>query len=108
MPTRPIARLWLGISRTELCERWQAAMLERIEANARCDGKHRPEPGPAFVHHIGTDPLIAWAFNPGPGRTRAPGSLRRLETAARTWTTWLESHSCRELDDERAPDRRAR
>jgi hypothetical protein len=111
MPTRPITRLWLGISRGELCQRWKAAMLERIETQAKCDGsqpKDRPELGPAFVEHIGTDALIAWAFSPGLGRTPAPGSIRRLVAAARTWTTWLESHSCQDLDDERAPDPRTR
>lgn len=41
--------------------------------------------------HITNDPLIAWAFEPGQGRERAPDGLERLKEAVAVWVRWLDT-----------------
>ncbi len=40
-----------------------------------------------FVHHVSDDPLIRWAWQPGPGRTPAPGTHAQLVEAMKLWTS---------------------
>jgi len=38
-----------------------------------------------FVHHVSDDPLVIWAWQPGPGRTAAPGTHPDLVAAMKLW-----------------------
>ncbi|MNP45440.1 hypothetical protein D3C76_1393620 [compost metagenome] len=38
-----------------------------------------------FVHHVRDDPLIRWAWEPGPGRTPAPGAHKDFVKAMQLW-----------------------
>ena len=38
-----------------------------------------------FAHHAEADPLIHWAFAPGPGRKPAPGTKEMFISAMKTW-----------------------
>jgi len=38
-----------------------------------------------FVHHVSDDPLVIWAWQPGPGRTAAPGTHQDLVAAMKLW-----------------------
>lgn len=101
MPTRRITRLRPDIPKRELCENWQAAIRESIEHEERC-GRPRPTMAEFFLHHIGRDGLIAWAFRPGLGRSAAPGSLRDLIGAAEKWAPILSNPTwCRTMKEGR-------
>lgn len=39
----------------------------------------------ALVHHVASDPLVAWGWAPGPGRTPPPISQAELVDALTTW-----------------------
>jgi len=39
----------------------------------------------AIVKHVATDSLVQWAWNPGPGRTPAPGSNEVLRALLQAW-----------------------
>jgi cytochrome c553 len=98
MPTHEDNRLWPDRGRVELCDQWQKAIRELI---AR-EKKEPPQPfEERVIEHFRDDPLIAWAFDPGPGRTRAPGSPAQLVSMAVTWARWLtvNSGSCQQLDN---------
>jgi hypothetical protein len=59
---------WAGLTAAELCMR-----LKSIDA--------------AFPHIFGSeiDPLVAWAWRPGPGRESAPGTLDQFVKVLRWW-----------------------
>ena len=38
-----------------------------------------------FVHHVTTDPLVLWAWNPGEGRTTPPLSHEEFAAAVKEW-----------------------
>lgn len=38
-----------------------------------------------FEHHVKDDPLVRWAWEPGPGRTSAPGSHKEFVQAMTLW-----------------------
>ncbi len=40
-----------------------------------------------FDHHVNDDPLVRWAWEPGPGRTPAPGTHADLVKAMQLWTS---------------------
>ena len=103
MPTRDITRLQRGMSKQALCRNWHAAIQERVKQAEQCPGK-KLSASELFTAHIAEDGLIAWAFDPGPGRTPAPGSLERLKAAARIWAPMLESDTwCHTLEKDRRP-----
>jgi len=39
-----------------------------------------------ILHHVVTDSLVKWAWNPGPGRSAAPGSNADFGALLRAWT----------------------
>ncbi|MEM6993135.1 MAG: hypothetical protein AAF721_21660, partial [Myxococcota bacterium] len=41
----------------------------------------------AIIEHIGHDPLVAWAWDPGHGREAAPGSKQELVGLLRRWAS---------------------
>jgi hypothetical protein len=38
-----------------------------------------------FVHHVATDPLVLWAWNPGEGRTTPPLTHEEFTAAVKAW-----------------------
>jgi hypothetical protein len=38
-----------------------------------------------FLHHVTTDPLVLWAWNPGEGRTTPPLSHEEFAAVVKTW-----------------------
>jgi hypothetical protein len=38
-----------------------------------------------LVHHIGDDKLVGWGWNPGIGRTPAPGTQEQAKALVQTW-----------------------
>jgi len=40
-----------------------------------------------LVHHVSDDPLVRWAWQPGPGRSPAPGTHAQLVEAMKLWTS---------------------
>ncbi len=92
MPIRSLPRLSPDVSAEALCRTWYRAFEERNATRSAC-GEPRRAFAREFADHIAMDRLIAWAFDPGPGRTPAPGSVYRLASAARDWAEWLEPAS---------------
>jgi hypothetical protein len=58
----PIEMAWEGKTLGEICA--------QIKDPTRNGGRSLDE----IVHHIGTDPLVGWAWTPGAGRQPAPGT----------------------------------
>ncbi len=96
----PPVTMILGTVRSarELCELWTDK-----QRNAKIPGERGGLDDLALLQrefkiHARTDPLVEWAFQPGPGRTPAPGSKALLIEAMDLWLQWLgEGHSCQEL-----------
>lgn len=89
MPRRAITRLSPDMSKQELCRNWRTAIRESVEHEVQC-GTPRMSVTAFFLEHIEHDALIAWVFDPGNGRTKAPGSPKDLQAAARAWAPTLE------------------
>lgn len=69
----PASMAWQGKSLSEICE--------QLKDRARNGGHSLAE-----IHeHIATDPLVAWAWNPGEGRVPAPGTQRQLGELIGAW-----------------------
>ncbi|HTS13720.1 MAG TPA: hypothetical protein VMH00_16495 [Candidatus Limnocylindrales bacterium] len=71
----PISMLWQGLSVGELC---------RSVRDPQHNGKRSAE---ALIEHMGSDPLVGWGWNPGPGLKPVP--IPRLEVVSlmKTWTS---------------------
>ena len=103
MPTRDNTQLPPDISKRQLCENWAAAIRETVNEERRRGAPPRPA-SKVFVHHVGHDKLIEWAFSPGEGRTPAPGGFPRLVEAAEKWAETLEDPKwCATLKGGRRP-----
>jgi hypothetical protein len=72
------------ISPQQLCENWLDPGKNSCLAfrGSRDDMKTFEK---EFVHHVSDDPLIRWAWNPGPGRSPAPGTHQEFVTAMQLW-----------------------
>ncbi len=82
----------------ELCELWTDPNRNAKVPGSRGSIENLPLFRREFHMHVDTDPLIAWAFQPGPGRIPAPGNKTLLVQAMDLWITWLEDgHRCQEL-----------
>lgn len=73
MPSRAVPMVFEGRTPAQLC-----AQLKQPQATG---GRDLDE----LVDHIERDPLVLWAFDPGPGRTLPPISHAELVTATRQW-----------------------
>jgi hypothetical protein len=69
----PIEMAWVGKSLAEICV--------QIKDKERNGGKSLDE----LVHHMGEDPLVGWAWDPGRGRTPAPGTQKAFGELIRAW-----------------------
>jgi hypothetical protein len=59
-------------------ERTPAAICARLAVGT-------PEAREHLVEYVATSPTVAWAFEPGPGRTPAPGNRPLLASLVRAW-----------------------
>lgn len=82
----------------ELCELWTDPQRNALEPGKKGGINDLVTFRREFSSHAQLDPLVAWAFSPGPGRVPAPGSKADLLKAMEVWITWLEAgHRCSEL-----------
>lgn len=69
----PLEMGWIGRSEAEICA--------QLKDPARNGGKSLDE-----IHtHLAEDALVAWGWDPGHGRTPAPGSQAALAALAKAW-----------------------
>jgi hypothetical protein len=73
LPTAKAKMSWVGLNDQQLCR-----AITDIKVNG---GMSREN----LTHHIETDPRVAWAWNPGPGRERPPMSESEFVSLIRTW-----------------------
>jgi mono/diheme cytochrome c family protein len=73
-----------GMTPQELCESWLNPAKNSFLAfrGGRDDLKTFKK---EFVHHVSDDPLIRWAWQPGKGRTPAPGKHADFVKAMTLW-----------------------
>lgn len=69
----PASAAWAGQSLAEICA--------QVKDPARNGGMSLDE----IVHHMGEDPLVGWAWSPGAGRERVPGTQERLAELTQAW-----------------------
>jgi len=69
----PIEMAWVGKSLAEICV--------QIKDKDRNGGMSMEE----LVHHMGEDELVGWAWNPGRGRTPAPGTQKAFGELIKAW-----------------------
>jgi hypothetical protein len=73
LPSPKAKMAWLGLNDRDLC---------RAIADMKTNGGMSRE---NLAHHMETDPRVAWAWNPGPGRDTPPMSQREFVSLIRTW-----------------------
>jgi hypothetical protein len=66
----------------ELCATWKDAGKNRFEGG---DRKGQPRTDPDLLVHVATDPLVRWAWTPGDGRERAPGTHAQFVQRFGVW-----------------------
>jgi hypothetical protein len=64
---------WVGLSIHELCM--------KIKDPHKNGGMSLEK----LIHHNGEDPLVGWAWHPGPGREPAPGTQKEFGENTRKW-----------------------
>ncbi|MEC8231903.1 MAG: hypothetical protein VX061_10750 [Pseudomonadota bacterium] len=80
-PTMIIAR---DVTPLQLCNNWLNPQINSFLAQrgGRNDMKTFKK---EFEHHVKDDPLVRWAWAPGPGRTPAPGTHEDFGNAMTLW-----------------------
>lgn len=69
----PVEMVWFDKSSAEICA--------QIKDPARNGGRTLEE----VAHHVRDDALVAWGWDPGPGREPAPGSAEETYRAILAW-----------------------
>jgi hypothetical protein len=69
----PIEMAWEGKTASEICQ--------QIKDPARNGNRSLND----LIEHIGKDKLVGWAWNPGYGRTSAPGSQKQAGELVEAW-----------------------
>ncbi|GAB4557337.1 MAG: hypothetical protein Tsb0020_01380 [Haliangiales bacterium] len=69
----PLSMGWQGKSTREICE--------QLKDKARNGGKSLDE----LHQHVSSDPFVAWGWEPGEGRTSAPGTQADFAKNTRAW-----------------------
>ncbi len=69
----PASMSWQGKTLSEICEQLK---------DRKRNGDHDLE---GIHHHVATDTLVAWAWNPGLGRRPAPGSQKEFADLIGAW-----------------------
>jgi len=73
LPSSTARMAWVGLNDQQLC---RAIIDTKVNGGMSRD---------KIVHHMETDPRVAWAWNPGPGRDKPPMSQREFVSFIRTW-----------------------
>ena len=82
----PTMAIPLGLGAAELCERWLTPSLNSSHLAQRGGRDDLDTFRAEFLdHHAQIDPLVKWAWDPGPGRTAAPGSHADFIRAMKVW-----------------------
>jgi hypothetical protein len=71
----------LRVRCTRAQDKTLSEICEQIKDPSRNGGKTLEE----LVHHMGEDSLVGWAWNPGAGRTPAPGTQQELGILIKAW-----------------------
>jgi len=82
MPEDADKAITRSTSPRELCATWKDARKNRFESG---DRKGQPRTDPDLLVHVTTDPLVRWAWAPGDGRERAPGTHARFVQRFAVW-----------------------
>lgn len=69
----PVEMAWQGKSLGQICE--------QIKDKSRNGGRDLA----ALVEHMASDDLVGWAWNPGKGRTPAPGTQKEFGDLFKAW-----------------------
>lgn len=69
----PSQMAWIGKSLGQICA--------QIKDPSRNGGKSLSE----IQHHMAEDVLVSWGFDPGPGRTKVPGTQKALGELIQAW-----------------------
>jgi hypothetical protein len=69
----PREMAWVGRTPRQLCE--------QLKDEDRNGGKTVEQ----IVHHSGHDPLVAWGWDPGDGRNKAPGTQAQFGALMKAW-----------------------
>lgn len=69
----PVSMTWQGRSLKQICQ--------QLKDPKRNGGKTLAQ----IVEHMGHDPLVGWAWNPGGTRTPAPGTQQQLGALMQAW-----------------------
>jgi len=69
----PLSMAWQGKSRSQICQQ-----IKDPKRNGNRDMA-------ALIHHMSEDSLVGWAWNPGGGRTPAPGTQTQFGELIKAW-----------------------
>lgn len=69
----PASMAWQGRTLGQICE--------QIKDKSRNDNMDMAK----LVHHMAEDTLVGWAWNPGAGRTPAPGTQKEFGALIKAW-----------------------
>jgi hypothetical protein len=69
----PVSMKWAGLSTGELC---------RALKNTELNGNRDPD---ALLHHMGSDALVLWGWNPGKGLMAVPIAHEEFVGLLRIW-----------------------
>lgn len=64
---------------------FEGRSLEELCAQLANPPQTRGRTGDLLVHHVGNDPLVVWAWDPGADRTTPPGTHQDLVDAMQAW-----------------------
>jgi hypothetical protein len=64
---------------------WEGKTISQICAQIKDPARNGNRSLNGLVEHIGTDPLVGWAWAPGFGRTPAPGTQQEAGALAKAW-----------------------
>lgn len=64
---------------------WQGKSLGQICEQIKDRGRNGNRDLDAIVEHVSFDELVGWGWNPGGGRTPAPGTQRQFGALVRAW-----------------------
>ena len=64
---------------------WEGKTLSQICVQMRDPKRNGGRSLADLVHHIGDDKLVGWGWNPGIGRTPAPGTQKQAKALVQAW-----------------------
>ena len=64
---------------------WQGKSLREICAQLKDPARNGGMSLEKLSHHMATDPVVAWGFQPGDGRDPSPGTQAQLAALIDAW-----------------------